>query len=95
LARRIPRLSTTFRRTLAAIGVRPKTAPYRAVFAAIGALEDAETLPGPGDHETRFVPGRAYVRRVSGHNVWILYRFDANHIFVITARAQPPVPLDD
>ncbi len=64
MARRIPRLSTTFRRTLAAIGVRPNTAPYRAVFAAVGALGDAEALPGLGDYETRFAPGRAHVRRV-------------------------------
>jgi len=95
LAGRIPRLSTTFRRTLAAIGVRPSTAPYRGVFTAIGALGAVEALPGMGDYETRFTPGRAHVRRVPGQNVWLLYRFDADHVFVITARAQPPVPLDE
>ena len=75
--------------------MRPNTAPYRAVFAAIGALEDAEALPGPGDYETRFAPGRAHVRRVPGHNVWLLYRFDADHVSVLTARKAPPVPADD
>src|SRR5688572_15000736 len=68
LAGRVPRLSTTFRRTLAAIGVRPKR---------------------------RFAPGRAHVRRAPGQNIGLLYRFDADHVFVITARAEPPVPLDE
>jgi hypothetical protein len=80
---------------LAAIGVRSKTAAYRAVFATIGALGDADQLPGPGDYETRFAPGRAHVRRVPGHNVWILYRFDTDHAFLLTARLEPPVPTDD
>jgi hypothetical protein len=74
--------------------VPPRSAAARAVFATIGALGDAETLPGPVDHQTRFAPGRAHVRRVSGQNVWILYRFDTVHVFVITVRAQPPVPAE-
>lgn len=57
MAGRIPRLSTTFRRTLTAIGVPPKSALSRAVFATIGALGDAALLPGPADFETRFAPG--------------------------------------
>lgn len=78
-----------------AMGVQPRSASSRAVFATIGALGDAESLPGPGDFETRFAPGRAHVRRVPGHNVWILYRFDTDHVFVITVRAEPPVPAED
>jgi hypothetical protein len=65
------------------------------VFATIGVLGDTALLPGPGDFETRFAPGRAYVRRVAGHNVWVLYRFDTDHVFVITVRAEPPVPAED
>lgn len=95
MAGRIPRLSTTFRRTLTAIGVPPKSAVSRAVFATIGALGDAALLPGPADFETRFAPGRAHVRRVPGHNLWILYRFDKDHVFLITVRAEPPVPAGD
>jgi len=65
------------------------------VFAAIGALVKTEQLPGVADDETRFAPTRAYVRRVAGHNVWILYRFDDEHVYVMTARGEPPVPMDD
>jgi hypothetical protein len=94
VARRVPRLSTTFRRSLDRLGVRAGTREYRAVFAALGAME-AGPLPGAADHETGFSPGRAHVRRVTGHNLWILYRFDDEHVFVMTARGQPPVPLDE
>jgi hypothetical protein len=51
-------------------------------------------LPGAGDFETAFSPGRAQVRRVVGHNLWLLYRFDDEHLFLMTARSQPPVPVD-
>jgi hypothetical protein len=74
--------------------VRAGTKEYRAVFAAIGAME-AGTLPGAADLETAFSPGRAFVRRVLGQNIWILYRFDGQHLFVLTARNQPPVPVDE
>jgi len=52
-------------------------------------------LPGIGDYETSFAPGRAHVRRVSGHNLWILYRFDDGQVFVMTARAEPPVSVGE
>jgi hypothetical protein len=52
-------------------------------------------LPGGGDFETSFAPGRAYVRRVVGHNLWLLYRFDDDHVFIMSARNQPPVPVDE
>lgn len=55
---------------------------------------DAAELPGAGDGETTFGPGRAFVRRVSGRNVWILYRFDEEHVFAMTTRGVPPVPAD-
>jgi hypothetical protein len=29
------------------------------------------------------------------HNIWLLYRFDAEHVYLMTARAEPPVPLDE
>lgn len=94
MARRIPRLSTTFRRRLDRLGFRSGTKEYRAVFATISALETGAS-PGVADHETEFSPGRAYVRRVAGHNIWILYRFDDEHVFVMTARGEPPVPADE
>lgn len=65
----------------------------RAASAELRSLA-AGNLPGAGDFETSFSPGRAHVRRVGGYNIWVLYRFDAEHVFVLTARSEPPVPLD-
>ena len=55
----------------------------------------ADRLPGVADSETAFAPTCAYARRVTGQNVWILYRFDEGHVYVMTARGEPPVPVDD
>jgi hypothetical protein len=77
-----------------ALGLSPGSAGFRAVFATVAALADADELPGVADDETRFGPGRAFVRRVSGRNVWILYQFDEDHVFAITTRGEPPVPVD-
>jgi hypothetical protein len=74
--------------------LQPGSPGFRAVFATIAALADADGLPGAGDDETKFGPGRASVRRVGGRNVWILYRFDGDHVFAMTTRGTPPVPLD-
>jgi hypothetical protein len=57
-------------------------------------LAGADELPGPGDDETTFAPGRAFVRRVSAQNVWIPYRFDNDRVFALAARGVPPVPAD-
>ncbi len=94
MARRVAKLSTTFRRSVIALGLPPGSPGFRAVFAAVAALADAAELPGAGDDETTFGPGRAFVRRVSGRNVWILYRFDDVHMFALTTRGEPPVPVD-
>jgi hypothetical protein len=61
----------------------------------VATLASADELPGPGDDETTFGVGRAFVRRVSGRNVWILYRFDDERVCAMTTRGQPPVPVDD
>ena len=93
VAGRVLRVSTTFRRSVTRLGVHTGSPAQRAVSAALRALAST-TLPGGGDYETPFSPGTAHVRRVPGHNVWILYRFDDAHVFVMTARNQPPVPVD-
>jgi hypothetical protein len=67
---------------------------WRAVFAAIGALAAADELPGQIDFDTGFAPGRAYVRRVPGYSVWILYRFDDAHVSILQARDEEPSRLD-
>ncbi|HEX4341377.1 MAG TPA: hypothetical protein VH062_35960 [Polyangiaceae bacterium] len=94
MARRVARLSTTFRRSVIELGLQPRSPGFRAAFATVAALADADELPGAGDDETKFGPGREFVRRVAGRNVWILYRFDADHLFAMTARGTPPVPVD-
>ena len=94
VAARILRVSTTFRRSIDKLGVQAGSPAYRAVFATMRGLASAE-LPGAGDFETSFSPARAFVRRVGGHNLWIIYRFDDDHVFVMTARSQPPLPADE
>ena len=94
MARRVARLSTTFRRSVIELGLQPGSPGFRAVFATVAALADGDALPGAADDETKFGPGRAFVRRVSGRNVWILYGFDDDHVFVMTTRSTPPVPID-
>jgi hypothetical protein len=64
------------------------------VLATIGAITGADGLPGPVDFETEFAPGRAHVRRVAGQNLWVLFRFDATHVDVLTVRSDPPVPAE-
>jgi hypothetical protein len=93
VADRILRVSTTFRRSVERVGIMAGSPAYRAVTAAMRALASAN-VPGPGDYETSFAPARAHVRRVSGQNVWLLYRFDEQHLFILTARGHPPVPAE-
>jgi hypothetical protein len=94
VAARILRVSTTFRRSVDRLGIAAGSPVYRAVSATMRALASSG-LPGVGDFETAFAPAKAFVRRVTGQNVWLLYRFDDDHVFVMTARSQPPVPLDE
>jgi hypothetical protein len=76
------------------LGLQPGSAGFRAVLATVAALADADELPGARDDETKFGSSRAFVRRVGGRNVWILFRFDDDHVFAMTARGAPPVPVD-
>jgi hypothetical protein len=94
VAGRILRISTTLRRSVERLGVRAGSTAYRAVSATMRSLASGD-LPGTGDYETSFSPGKAHVRRVPGQNVWILYRFDDEHVFIMTAHGQPPVPVDE
>jgi hypothetical protein len=87
-------VSATFRRSVEKLGVQAGSPTYRAVSATMRALASAD-LPGVGDYETAFAPAHAYVRRVTGQNLWLLYRFDDAHVFIMTARGDPPVPFDE
>jgi hypothetical protein len=93
--RRVPRLSIAFRRAIQALGIVTGSPRSRAVMATVGALSAAETLPGPSDVRSRFAPGYAHVRRVTGENLWIWYRFDDVHLDALTVKNEPPVPDDD
>jgi len=93
--RRVAQLSTTFRRSVIALGLHPGSPGFRGLFATVASLAKADELPGAADVETTFAPGRAFVRRVSGRNVWVLYRFDDDRVFALTTRGAPPVPVDD
>ena len=93
VAARTIRISATFRQSVAKLGVSLGTPAHRAVSATMRALAAAD-LPGPGDFEASFSPGKAHVRRVVGQNVWLLYRFDDQFVFLMTARDPPPVPAD-
>ena len=95
MARRVAQLSTTFRRSVVDIGLAPGSPGFRAVFTTVAVLAGTDELPGPGDDETTFGVGRAFVRRVGGRNIWVLYRFDEQHVFALTARDQPPLPIGD
>ncbi|CAN5216993.1 hypothetical protein BH09MYX1_BH09MYX1_09430 [soil metagenome] len=94
MAGRIPRLSSTVKRTLARLGVDQRSARYRALFTTITSLSHAAYLPGAADFETRFHPGYVHVRRVRGFNLWILYRFDGMFVDVMTVHDEPPPPVD-
>jgi hypothetical protein len=65
----------------------------RALSSTLRAMLNAE-LPGPLDFEALIPPvERAWVRRVSGCNLWVFYRFDANALRAVTLAASPPVPM--
>jgi hypothetical protein len=63
-------------------------------MATVGALSTSE-LPGHSDVRSRFAPGHAHVRRVPGQNFWIWYRFDDEHVDILTLKNEPPVPEDE
>ena len=92
---RIVRLSVGLTRGTRRLGLTPGSQPMRAVMSTVRAIADSPELPGPGDFETEFRPGRAFVRRVGGRDLWVLYRFSTDYLDVLTVRDQPPVPTDD
>ncbi len=94
MAGRIPRVSTTLKRTLAQLGVGQQSARYRALFATVKALSHDPELPGPADFVASFHPGYVNVRRVAGFNLWILYRFGPTFLDVVAVRDQPPSPIE-
>jgi hypothetical protein len=54
-----------------------------------------DTLPGPADTSMAFGAGRAFVRRVSGDNLWIVYQVKDDFIDLLAVKGEPPIPSDD
>ncbi len=95
VAIRTLRVSSTFRQSVARLGVLVGSPAHRAVSATMRALS-ASDLPGGGDFETSFSPGKAYVRGAwPDTTLWVsVYRFSDQYVYAMTARGQPPVPVD-
>jgi hypothetical protein len=55
----------------------------------------ADALPGPADTTMAFGAGRAFVRRVSGDNLWIVYQVKDDFIDLLAVKGEPPIPSDD
>lgn len=93
MARRV-RLTTWYTRTASSV-LRRGTERVRAVGRTISALANADDLPGPADYQASQKPvGKAWVRRVSGRNIWLWYRFSPDEVIVAALTTEPPVPLD-
>jgi hypothetical protein len=75
--------------------ITPPSERSRAVARAVIALTAADELPGPSDFEAIEKPvGRAWVRRVSGRNIWLWYRFNEAEVMLLTVTTEPPIPID-
>ena len=94
MSARVLRLSVGFLRSKRALALAPGSTSLKAILATLGEIAARNNLPGPNDFETEFAPGRAHVRRVVGFNFWVLYRFDATYVDILTVRTSPPVPYD-
>jgi hypothetical protein len=92
--RRIARLTPGFWRARQRLGITSGSPRGQAVAATIRPLADAKILPEHSDYETSFAPGRAFVRRVPRHNLWIDCRFDDDIVTVFSIFDQPPVPAE-
>jgi hypothetical protein len=63
----------------------------RAVMSTVRAIADAPQLPGPGDFETEFRPGRAFVQRVGGRNLWVGPHSEAGPGWDVEAQGRLPL----
>ena len=74
---------------------RRLTAEQRAaVSVAIDTLEQQE-LPSPGSIRVQLPPvAEGWALRVPGFNLWIVYTFGSQEVFVRAISRQPPIPAD-
>ncbi len=93
--RRIARLTAGFQRSRRRLAIATGTSRAQAISAVVRALASAEALPEHTDLEVSFHPGRAFVRRVPKHNLWVWFRIDAEHVTLMSITDEPPIPLED
>jgi len=91
---RTARLTPRFLERRTALGITNDTAAAKALARAIAAVAGYAALPSPLDTRAVIPPtGEAYVRRVTGQNLWIWYRFDAQLVTFVTLTCTPPPPV--
>jgi hypothetical protein len=89
-------LSQRFARTVKGAGLLAGSTTYRAMAATLRSLAASDTLPGPLDYVVTVAPvAEAWVRRVTGENLWLYYGFDDTRVFVRAVTRTPPVPIDE
>lgn len=81
-----------FRRSNQLTSGRPEWG--RALGREVRGLHEDPFLPGPNDYETLLPPVGmpCSVRRVTGCNLWILYRAKGEELVLVTLVATPPPP---
>jgi hypothetical protein len=78
-----------------AAGMSPGTDESRAVAACLRVVADAPDLPEVVDVAVAVPPVlRAWCRRVSGRNLWVVFRFDSEHVSALAVTRSPPVPIE-
>lgn len=93
-ARLLIRSQTFARRSAALTAGRPELG--QALASAIRLLWTTDDLPGPLDGRA-IAPPRGvihHVRHVTGANLWIYYRVDAERLLLAHLVDQPPYPVD-
>lgn len=90
---RVLRLTPRFDASVRRLGAASGTPARRALGTTLAAMS-AGPLPGPLDYEAAIPPTRtAWVRRVSGCNLWVFYTFDDAEVRAVALTGSPPVPL--
>jgi len=92
MAGRILTLTPGFARARSRLRIQTGTDRAKALAACVGSIGSSDALPGPTDCEADFPPGTAYVRRAGRANLWVWYRFGADHITILTVTDTPPIP---
>jgi hypothetical protein len=92
MARRLE-LTPSFRAGMRRLGIESGTPVGQALVATLRSVMTRE-LPGPLDYQAAIPPTRtAWVRRVTGCNLWVFYTFDDAEVRAVALTGAPPVPL--